>query len=507
MRAHRVLGLRTSDRASALITGVCEEREDFLIPHPPVERHHDTIRRRSAPSPRMQPTGMGAPPLPNSMNDFRIWAALNGVNDAAGLGMGLGDGKGGIVGVGPGRGGTGRAGEETWDPLSPRLMDEGSHSTGQQRTHHSLPRRPTHASFGPTPSQPSLERRISWDGAASNTTAQSSYDLHRSFQNQPSTTPSSPDLGARLYHGGGYSAPIRYHQFPIQRSNQEMNNNHSYYAPAPIFPEADREIVAMANSITFGSFPSQHPHAYPYASSSSSSAYGGTNTSPSNSYHAFNLEDNAGESNGRGREVREGDGYVDAAGRPRGRSVPHVRIGSEGRDSTILFGEISVTLPRSRERSVREEMGEEVREEEQEEHEEQGRGEPISSIPTFTTSPPTPVKTQMKRQARDPKSSTSSSPAPSSPSSSPLMTSLDDDTSSPLLNGSPKLIPTPSIISTSPQMSFAGAVRSPSLSSEARLENGIAKLSLSEASKGPGPGKGSRKGSKGGGGSPAGIQE
>lgn len=121
------------------------------------------------------------------------------------------------------------------------------------------------SSSRPTSSAPDsaeLDRRLSWDGSASSglsAAVPTGYDLHRFFQSVP-------------------PAP----------------------APAPIFPERDRQAIALANSITFGNFPS------------------------------------------RGRSLPEPD--EPPASRIRGRSVPHLRLDKDGTRS-ILFGEIAVVIP------------------------------------------------------------------------------------------------------------------------------------------------------------------
>ncbi|BGP03296.1 hypothetical protein NBRC10513v2_007026 [Rhodotorula toruloides] len=162
--------------------------------------------------------------------------------------------------------------------------------------------------------------------------------------------------------------------------------------PAPIFPEEDREAIALANSITFGNFPELLPlpsYAH-YHASGGSAAYlagaGGWGSTPygisgpmrvGNRTHGpgggpsrggprqslsstaededgesaaeFEDEADAAEIDERGRERRPSTDETlseGRAGRSRGRSVPHVRMGPDGRE-TLLFGAIEVTLPKA----------------------------------------------------------------------------------------------------------------------------------------------------------------
>lgn len=74
-RAASILrGTRTDTSPTALIAELVEEREDYLIQAPA----HNTNRRRSAPSPRLQPTMLA------TQHDFRTWAMANGVPHAPG---------------------------------------------------------------------------------------------------------------------------------------------------------------------------------------------------------------------------------------------------------------------------------------------------------------------------------------------------------------------------------------------------------------------------------------
>ncbi|BGP35189.1 hypothetical protein JCM10296v2_007021 [Rhodotorula toruloides] len=162
--------------------------------------------------------------------------------------------------------------------------------------------------------------------------------------------------------------------------------------PAPIFPEEDREAIALANSITFGNFPELLPlpsYAH-YHASGGSAAYlagaGGWGSTPygisgpmrvGNRTHGpgggpsrggprqslsstaededgesaaeFEDESGAAEADERGRERRPSTDETlseGRAGRSRGRSVPHVRMGPDGRE-TLLFGAIEVILPKA----------------------------------------------------------------------------------------------------------------------------------------------------------------
>nr|CRX79198.1 hypothetical protein ls5931a1_00014 [Leucosporidium scottii] len=369
MRAYRLLSARPNDRIAAVINDVCEEREDYLVHHPPTD-HRASPRRRSAPSPRMFPNpalGLPHPPplapsasgtSPGSnqatMQDFRMWAAMNGVQQSQGQGQqGQGLGMGGMDARIFAREGAGMpegsALEDTWDPTAPAPFPTASGSTynpaSASTSSTTASRRPAPSSrpqqlstspssssatsssrpsqhIPPNPSSsssvPSLERRVSWDGAASTSSAPNGnsltttgYDLHRFFQNQPGdssssssasstqqpphgveprsalTAPSSPDLGSSSYYtnhglggtsyapgrssyrygsgsgGGGFpigprmtsAPPSRNQHLGYHHSQQQHSHQHWSIAPAPIFPEEDREAIAMANSITFGNFP------------------------------------------------------------------------------------------------------------------------------------------------------------------------------------------------------------------------------------------------------------
>ena len=446
--------------------------------------------------------------------------------------------------------------DEAWIPVSPTT---GYGSLQPSATHHhSLPRRPPsqqsqHAYAHSQPvskacSPPSLERRVSWDGsgASTGTTQSGSYDLHRFFQNQPGdvplepranlTAPSSPDFGSANYYtsfsdsgyGGPGRSPYRYAGIPDGRAasmgprhgGSLPRSHHSSMPPVPIFPEEDREVVAMANSIRFGNFPTPHPHAYPYASSNPPSAYGTIHSSPANqSLTTFGLvdeEDEDTDSEVRGRKAMPGlsrseqDDFVDFGMRPRGRSVPHVRMGADGRES-ILFGEISVVLPRAPDDEVPPvpSLAATLRETtngvpfEEDAEDSRPRGTTLVSdalafdrpplacpIPTFTTSPPTPVKL----------SNAVSHSVPLIPTSPPSIVSALSSTRPPVMqaNGWASSPPLPCTSSPASPISpssgsFAGALRSPIAGPEKPLSNGIAKLRLSDGPEGEKKSKEKRK--------------
>ncbi|KAK4048449.1 hypothetical protein OIV83_004795 [Microbotryomycetes sp. JL201] len=451
MRAFRLLTSRSSGHWATIINDVCEERDDQLMHHPPVD-HRPSPRRRSAPSPRMMPhPGSGLPhppPLvpppsglpPTGVQDFRYWAALNGVAQSGqrldprvfARDRSAGGGAPGTLSL------DGSAVDDSWDPTTGTSSFE------------SLPTSPVHlasASFGgswyrnpqsgmhsplqqpKTPvgsntlrngqehpaangsSAPSLERRSSWDGTGPATGSATSYDLHRFFQNPSSsgktssnassnqagptshvveprsamTAPSSPDLLPQNYYsiGGFMHGPgrphYRYSGYPVgsrlgslpTRSPYGSTHHRMAWGPAPIFPEEDREAVALANSITFGSFPAPASMRTngPYsplvgnntiglsngATDSIQNPTGSSIASPARSElslgaNTMEEEESAGV---RGRRLMndtivmpspEDVGF--GVNRQRGRSVPQVRLGPDGRES-ILFGEIKVTLPRA----------------------------------------------------------------------------------------------------------------------------------------------------------------
>ncbi|KAL8291391.1 hypothetical protein RQP46_002369 [Phenoliferia psychrophenolica] len=465
-RAFRTLTDRSSKRVPEIIRELCEEREDSILPHPPSplqpplresrDRYAASPRRRSAPSPRLGASQTQVP-LPSVMSDFRAWAAMHGVNGAAGLGTGgVAYGRGGPLDT-PAQGQQGGSGtgtnpiaalDEAWEQLSPSSLaysqlyphhpppnqyhasssssssshqhsnnnnsnSNNSHShpssnsnSSSQRRHPPDSRRPHLSSASaksasrPASPPPSLERRVSWDGSGSASTTPNGYDFHRFFQNQPGdesngaaahphphpaqlrstlTAPSSPDLGSAL-HYSAFGSTYRYQGHPhVVGPRLSKSAGPARYTAPPsstgaIFPEQDREALAIANSITFGNFPppfstfpsstasSHHPHhpaAYPYASSSGpSSVYGASSTdrtSPTtSSFHEdddVNLNLSLHLTNGRGRDAvvaTNGNAVLDPdrGPRQRGRSVPHVRVDSEGRES-ILFGEIATVLPRA----------------------------------------------------------------------------------------------------------------------------------------------------------------
>jgi hypothetical protein len=313
-------------------------------------------------------------------------------------------------------------------------------------------------------------------------------------------------------------------------------HHHGYASPAPIFPEEDREAIALENSITFGNFPPPlsyggypHPHHH-------SSSVGGIYASPGRSLNAFGggldddeevLEVDEGTDDAAARRGRRLNGLPPllpsqddvsdwtSGSRPRqrGRSVPHVRTGPDGRES-ILFGEIHVVLPRPASDNAREEEEASLaevlvalpREEESvavAAKDDDGNNRRRStttateevpsgtrrSIPTLTTSPPTPLKP----------STTIVHPTPQSPDVVPFVAS-PSTVLPPVANGwvlPPPLpasvaLPTspatvPLSIPTSPPLpalSFAGAVRSPNggpvRKVGAGLRDGIAKLRLSD---------------------------
>ncbi|KAM0786095.1 hypothetical protein ACM66B_006906 [Microbotryomycetes sp. NB124-2] len=459
MRAFRLLTSRSSGHWATIINDVCEERDEQLIQHPPVD-HRPSPRRRSAPSPRVMPhPGAGLPhppPLvpppsglpPTGVQDFRYWAAINGVAPA---GQGLDPRV--FARDHPSSTSTdtlaldGSAVDDGWDPVtgttsydscptSPNHLASASFGGSMYRPSQSSLRSPMQHSQAPDGSMsshrsngqqsagnganaPSLERRSSWDGTGSATGSSASYNLHRFFQNPSSsadtssnasssqgggstshvveprsamTAPSSPDLLPQNYYsmGGFMHGPgrphYRYSGYPVgsrlgslpTRSHYGSSHHRMAWGPAPIFPEEDREAVALANSITFGSFPSPASMRAngPYSPLVGSNAIGlssnpidetrrggppsQTNNgssvaSPARSElslgaNALDEEESAGV---RGRRLMndtivmpspEDVGF--GLNRQRGRSVPQVRLGPDGRES-ILFGEIKVTLPRA----------------------------------------------------------------------------------------------------------------------------------------------------------------
>lgn len=447
IRAHRILASRSHERISSMINEVCEEREDFIVQHPPA--NHSALRRRSAPSPRMHSAALPQPPLPAAMSEFRLWAALNGVNGGgAGRSSGGGDPRlynSTNVSNGPQREARGRAGgmDEAWDPSSPP-QPHSYYPGGYHRPPPPLPYRHHLESQSQPASTPTSPPRVpvaildaeghdsvtaSWDDSkASSTTA--SYDMHRFFQNQPgeaveqaittpssgsvsvSTAPPSPDLNLAMhadYYGPG-RAPYRYppppqinphsnysdgrhfvnprmtssslprqtHSSLYRSSPQQQSAAQLGPAPTAIFPVADREVIAQANSITFGNFgPPGYgllPDYSHFVSPDSS------HTSPLvGSGSVFGLledddddptggEESSLRGSGRGRRpngnlpaVFETPPALQASDIPefgqrrRGRSVP-MRLGADGREIAMLkFGEVETEFFMPRDELVMEE--------------------------------------------------------------------------------------------------------------------------------------------------------
>ncbi|KAK4052284.1 hypothetical protein OIO90_004365 [Microbotryomycetes sp. JL221] len=497
MRAFRLLTSRSSGHAgghwATIINDVCEEREDYLMQHPPND-HRPSPRRRSAPSPRMMPhlaAGLPHPPplVPppfgfnnsnGAVQDFRYWtsSSVNG-HQVQAL-----DPR--VFAREQSTATEGSAIDEGWDPAS--LVTPSSATFGSSTT--ASPNHLASASFASTsgssyrglrsPLQtgqplsstiqvgrqprskgsnvpqplPLLERRSSWDGTGStgSVASSSTYDLHRFFQNPSSssstngdgvpsnvtptsqvgvvsstssnqnhstgptghvveprsamTAPSSPDLLPQNYYsmGGfmhgpgpraqhynrfnGYPVGSRLGSLPNRVAQYGGGGGHGYHhrhhhhqqqqitwGPAPIFPEEDREAVALANSITFGTFPSPTALRGGYATFSptnsgvpmpgladpSSTTASSAIASPARSELSLGggttleaEEQQQAETAGiRGRRLMNDtivmpstDDVGFGVNRQRGRSVPQVRLGPDGRES-ILFGEIKVTLPKA----------------------------------------------------------------------------------------------------------------------------------------------------------------
>lgn len=574
MRAFRLLSVRSPPHGmAAVINDVCEEREDYLVPHPPVD-HRPTTRRRSAPSPRMFPNSahglphpppLVPPPAGSTAQDFRMWAAMNGVQphpNATGsldprafvreqvVGLSAADSSGSAL-------------DDAWDPTSPSVYPS-SNAGASPSPSLAASQKPGASGHRPptaSPAAPSLDRRLSWDGSSATAPPPTAgYDLHRFFQNQPGdsnattatsaasivstspsaasaathaepggpppraamTAPSSPDLGSQSYYTNGgfmsggpapgrsyyrygsnslgprasgmpprhhYGTASHHHYSSQQYSQQQHHLHHSGHhaaggwngvSPAPIFPEEDREAIALANSITFGNFPapsyggasgsgiagassgrngirsaaapsSRNGYSYQYQQQPQqpqqqqqqylSESSGAANAGPSprsrtladgqgssrghrpsvNDGNAFGLREDSEEvrrsmqegdedeeeeeedAGARGRRLLNGtivlpsqDDVGFGVNRQRGRSVPHVRLGPDGRES-ILFGEIKVVLPRpddAGEDGDAAELGASV----------SPRSTPMAtvneglspekraSVPLLTTQPPTPLK-------------------------------------------------------------------------------------------------------------------
>ncbi|SCV73090.1 BQ2448_7015 [Microbotryum intermedium] len=570
MRAYRIIApSRATDRITAVINDLCEEREDSLVIQPPSETR-GSGRRRSAPSPRIVPTPFGSsmapqpgyfgapapavPPMP-PMSDFRIWFATNGGLSASANnheydcsinGSALIDDS---APTSPILGLPAAAQPSPWGKPSGQAMASGtiprglsSHSTLQPATVNG----PQRQSLRPTSStligaeEATIERRMSWDGSASaSKPPKGVYDLHRFFQNQPKessslgpehrsamTAPSSPDLSASaMYHsatfgGRGYSkggrASLSAHsgtsshvgpRFTSPSRSRAPALPAPYYAggypaipptwtytypigtrphPGPIFPEEDREQIALENSITFGTFPPSALSTSGPSSSSAGTATEGNGTGPrSHGSHALawgspgyeypissssftgvtpsqpmTTYDDVGDNGSASPLVQaaaaghEGPGSGltrgrilnglppllpapadewEPASRPRqrGRSVSHVRFGPDGRES-ILFGEIQVTLPTPISNEV--DTGDSLP---------HSRGHAAITnkvprlIPSLTTSPPTPLRELNVVHAPSPaakRNSLTIAATPQAPGSPPDLVPVSFATPSTILN-------------------------------------------------------------------------
>ncbi|KAI5475708.1 poly(U) polymerase CID1, partial [Pseudohyphozyma bogoriensis] len=381
MRAFKLLTSRPGDRITAVIADLCEERDDSLVLHPP-DSAKSSPRRKSAPSSSAGTSrGGGSSGVARElafngreMQDFREWARVNVLPVQPVVTSGSGSGKGKSI-------------EEATALYPPSSASSTSSTSTSASSSHPSSRRismhpPTSPSSSFYPLAPSLERRVSWDGSGTspnpntnglgvvNGQGGGAYDLHRFFQSPGSgssgghsassggkrtnlTAPSSPDLAAAgglgfglngnsygagnyNYFGGGGSVgfgmgaggsrPGRYTTVgPRMRGGAGGGGfGAGFDLPPPI---------------TFGNFPSNPLSPYsnsgiPFPSTSPSSPSFALPPTSSTPASIFTAE--------RGRSgVEEREPRV----RERGRSVPHVRVGEDGRES-ILFGEIAVVLPR-----------------------------------------------------------------------------------------------------------------------------------------------------------------
>lgn len=351
IRAYRILISNPNDRVVNIVNEVCEEREDFLVPHPPPSSNYNT---GSAPSPRRRsapPSGSYPPqhPSPNmysaippitttqGMEDFRIWAAKNGVNSSASSSSMANSVSALDTSVHSQRG------QDVFEPTSPGYPHAPQRPSPLMLNAHfytpsgisSNLRRPLHQPMlsqqpGALPdalfsrsqpnsipcSPPWMERRVSWDGAASTTPtgttpvpaptvngggppAASGYDLHKSFQNQRTeppatsiiTTPTMSQENQFQFQNGPGRSPYRYATlteprqsnqrilsaslpprppYPFPSSSLPSTPSHYYQQPQhsaqpfAIFPIEDRETIIQANSITFGNFDSTLPNFFPF---------------------------------------------------------------------------------------------------------------------------------------------------------------------------------------------------------------------------------------------------
>lgn len=280
-------------------------------------------------------------------------------------------------------------------PSSPELAAQSAYFAGHPTSHYSAyGGRSAHYRYGSSAASAAASGSYAHVGprlAAS--VPRNPHTAHHAYTNPYASAPVPYPLASTSSTSSSYTSPSAAPApYPLG-ANGNTASPAAPAPPAPIFPEEDREAIALANSITFGNFPELLPlpsYAH-YHASGGSAAYlagaGGWGSTPygisgpmrvGNRTHgpgggpsrggprqslsstaeddgesAAEVEDDgdAAEAGERGRRRRPStddalsEGRV---GRSRGKSVPHVRMGPDGRE-TLLFGAIEVTLPKAEE--------------------------------------------------------------------------------------------------------------------------------------------------------------
>lgn len=338
MRAVRILtttpprNSQSADRVTAIMNELCAEREDFLLIHPPPDHHkqhqhphphtsnlHPTLpiskspRRRSAPSPQLRPAPPQHPHLHPSPNQQFMHAPVSTVHP----------GPAGSLQMINGGGGGGQGPEDNvHENGNNHNLHPNPNPNGQRRQHFQpspLPARggpasipagaQSHVYHPPAPSSVASsvageslnDRRSSFDGthervpvatstslngngggadkrANANGGSTNSYDLHRFFQNPPSssmsdagapsvaptsthgrttvslTAPSSPDLAPTyLTQYGGYNPGNSYHA-----------GRAPYRYPSSNYPSASIPTNARHASVPRNAHAAHHAYSSPY---------------------------------------------------------------------------------------------------------------------------------------------------------------------------------------------------------------------------------------------------
>lgn len=329
-------------------------------------------------------------------------------------------------------------------PSSPDMMSQSAYFAGHPTSHYAYPHsgRSQHR-HGPSGPTGPYQAGAHVGPRLATSVPRNPHTAHHAYTNPYASAPVPyPPTGPPAPGGSGYVTPTGY---PLVGAASSVPAAAAALAalpppPAPIFPEEDRQTVAMANNITFGSFPEMLPlPSYAqYHASGGSAAYlagaggwapepygvsgpmrsgnrthgpggGPRRPIPRHSLSSTAENEHSGEEDNEedgtfptdsatngptvrstyrhpfppllGKDAplsRDDDDEADRAPRVRGRSAPHVRLGPDGRE-TLLFGAIEVTLPRA-------EDVEEAEQEEAEREQEDDTASEASSPGTGTAS-------------------------------------------------------------------------------------------------------------------------